>query len=231
MHALSPAEVLEPGTTIAVIGGTGKEGSGLSLRWAHAGLDVIIGSRQLEKAGRVADELNEILGQPRIRGLVNREAAEAGDIVVLSVPYAAHRATLEDIRPALSGKILVDVTAPVDPKDPGRVRLLEAGSAAVEGQQLLGDQVTVVAAFQNIAAGHLKDMDHSIDSDVLVCGDDADAKQLVIELAEVAGMRGLDAGPLANAGVVEGLTSILIALNKRYKSRNAGIRITNISDQ
>jgi len=223
--------VIEQGTTIAVIGGTGKEGSGLSLRWARAGLDVIIGSRRLEKAERVATELNETLGQELIRGLANRDAAQAGDIVVLSVPYAAHRAILEDIQPALPGKVLIDVTAPIDPKNPGRVRLLEAGSAAVEAQQFLGDQVTVVAAFQNIAAGHLQNLDHDIDSDVLVCGDDRDAKQLAIELAEKAGMHALDAGPLINASTVEGLTAVLVGLNKRYKSKGTGIRITGISKQ
>ncbi len=203
--------MIEPGTTIAVIGGTGKEGSGLSLRWARTGLDVVIGSRQLEKAQRVAAELSQEL----IRGLENRAAAEAGEIVVLSVPYAAHRAILEDIQPALSGKVLIDVTAPIDPKNPGRVRLLEAGSAAVEAQQFLGDQVTVVAAFQNIAAGHLRDLHRDIDSDVLVCGDDDEAKRLVIELAGKAGMRALDAGPLINASVVEGLTAVLIALQEQ----------------
>lgn len=218
-------------TTIAVIGGTGKEGSGLSLRWARAGLDVVIGSRQLEKAQRVAGELNGTLGQALIRGLANRDAAQAGDIVVLSVPYAAHRAILKDIQPALSGKILIDVTAPIDPKNPGRVRLLEAGSAAVEAQQFLGDHVAVAAAFQNVTAGHLRDLDHEIESDVLVCTDHDDAKQVAIELAGKAGMRAFDAGPLINAAAVEGLTAVLIALNKRYKSRGAGIRITGIGEQ
>ncbi len=223
--------MVEDATTIAVIGGTGSEGSGLSLRWAQAGLDIIIGSRQAEKAERVAGELNERLGEERIRGLANRDAAAAGDIVVLSVPYAAHRLILEDIQPALAGKTLIDVTAPIDPEAPGRVQVLEDGSAAVQAQALLGDNVTVVAAFQNIAAGHLQNLDHDIDSDVLVCGDDRGAKEIVIDLARKAGMRGLDAGPLVNATVVEGMTSVLIALNKRYKSRNAGIRITSISDQ
>jgi len=179
----------------------------------------------------VATELNETLGQELSRGLANRDAAQAGGIVVLSVPYAAHRAILEDIQPALPGKVLIDVTAPIDPKNPGRVRLLEAGSAAVEAQQFLGDQVTVVAAFQNIAAGHLRNLDHDIDSDVLVCGDDRDTKQLAIELAEKAGMDALDAGPLINASIVEGLTAVLVGLNKRYKSKGTGIRITGISRQ
>lgn len=223
--------MVERGTTIAVIGGTGKEGSGLAMRWARAGLDVVIGSRQFDKAQRVAGELNQILGQSFIRGLANRDAAAVGDVVVLSVPYAAHRAILTDIQPALAGKVLIDVTAPIDPKNPGRVRLIEDGSAAVQAQQFLGDQVAVVAAFQNIAAGHLRDLDHEIDSDVLVCGDDAEAKQLAIELARKAGMRALDAGPLINATAVEGMTSVLVGLNKRYKSKGTGIRVTGIGDQ
>lgn len=231
MAARHKPSTLENGLALAVIGGTGREGSGLSLRWAKAGLNVIIGSRRAEKAERVASELNEKLGEDRIRGLANRDAAAAGDIVVLSVPYSAHRAILEDIQPVLPGKILVDVTAPIDPKSPGRVRVLENGSAAVEAQQVAGDQVKVVAAFQNIAAGHLQDLDHNIDSDVLVCGDDREAKEVVIELAGKASMRALDAGPLINAIAVEGMTSVLIALNRRYKSHNAGIRVTNISGQ
>ncbi|MBS1253642.1 MAG: hypothetical protein MAG451_02695 [Anaerolineales bacterium] len=223
--------MVEDATTIAVIGGTGSEGSGLSLRWAKAGLDVIIGSRKAEKAGRVAGELNEKLAEERIGGLANRDAAAAGVLDVVLFRSAAHRPILEDIQPALAGKILIDVTAPIDPKNPARVQILEEGSAAVQAQAFLGEDVTVVAAFQNIAAGHLQDLDHDIDSDVLVCGDDRAAKETVIDLAGRAGMRGLDAGPLINATVVEGMTSVLIALNKRYKSRNAGIRITNISDQ
>lgn len=214
--------------TVAVIGGTGKEGSGLALRWAKAGLEVVIGSRQLEKAQRVADELNATLGRPAIRGLENRAAAEAGDVVVLSVPHTAHRAILSDIRPALAGKVLIDVTNQVDPRKPSLDWLCGAGSAAAQAQEFLGPEVRVVAAFQNIAAHHLQDVDHEIGSDVLVCGDDIDARGLAIELAGHAGMRAFDAGPLENAVVVEGLTVVLIALNKRYHARGAGIRLTGI---
>ena len=214
--------------TIAIIGGTGKEGSGLALRWAKAGLGVVIGSRQLEKAQRVADELNAELGSPAIRGLANRAAAEAGDVVVLSVPYAAHRAILEDIRPALDGKVLIDVTNQVNPRKPNLDWLCNGGAAAVQAQAFLGPSVRVVAAFQNIAAPHLRNPEHPIDSDVLVCGDDAEAKAIAIELAEQAGMRAFDAGPLENAAVVEGLTVVLIAMNRRYRSRGAGIRITGL---
>jgi hypothetical protein len=149
-------------------------------------------------------------------------------VVVLSVPHTAHRAILEDIRPALAGKVLIDVTNQVNPRRPNLDWLCEAGSAAAQAQALLGPEVKVVAAFQNIAAPHLRDLEHEISSDVLVCSDDATARALAIELAERAGMRAYDAGPLENAAVVEGLTVILIALNKRYGVKGAGIRITGI---
>jgi NADPH-dependent F420 reductase len=215
--------------TIAVIGGTGHEGPGLVMRWAKSGqYQVIIGSRQQEKAERVAAELNARLGQDLIRGMVNPEAAAAADMVVLTVPYSAHAPTLESIRAGLRGKILVDVTVPLQPPQVSRVHIPPGGSAAAEAQALLGGDIRVVAAFQNVGAAHLKDADHLIESDVLVCGDDEDAKAEVIALAQAAGMRGLDAGPLQNAVVVEGLTAVLIGLNTRYKAKGAGIKITGI---
>jgi NADPH-dependent F420 reductase len=215
--------------TIAVIGGTGREGPGLALRWAKSGrYQVLIGSRQQEKAERVAAELNARLGRNLIRGMVNPDAAAAADMVVLTVPYSAHVPTLESIRAGLRGKILVDVTVPLQPPQVSRVHIPPGGSAAAEAQALLGSDVRVVAAFQNVGAAHLQDPDHTIESDVLVCGDDKEAKAEVIALAEAAGMRGLDAGPLQNAVVVEGLTAVLIGINIRYKAKRAGIRVTGI---
>jgi NADPH-dependent F420 reductase len=215
--------------TIAVIGGTGREGPGLALRWAKSGrYQVLIGSRQQEKAERVAAELNARLGQDLIRGMVNPDAAAAADMVVLTVPYSAHVPTLESIRAGLRGKILVDVTVPLQPPQVSRVHIPPGGSAAAEAQALLGSDVRVVAAFQNVGAAHLQDPDHPIENDVLVCGDDKEAKTEVIALAKAAGMRGLDAGPLQNAVVVEGLTAVLIGINIRYKAKGAGIRITGI---
>jgi NADPH-dependent F420 reductase len=215
--------------TIAVIGGTGREGPGLALRWAKSGrYQVIIGSRQQEKAERVAAELNARLGRNLIRGMVNPDAAAAADMVVLTVPYSAHVPILESIRAGLRGKILVDVTVPLQPPKVSQVYIPPGGSAAAEAQALLGSDVRVVAAFQNVGAAHLQDPDHPIESDVLVCGDDKEAKAEVITLAEAAGMRGLDAGPLQNAVVVEGLTAVLIGINIRYKAKGAGIRITGI---
>jgi len=214
--------------TIAILGGTGHEGSGLGLRWAKAGHTVIIGSRTAEKAAAAAQELNEKLSQNTVRGLENLAAAQAAEIVVLTVPYAAHAATIESVRAACVGKIFVDVTVPLAPPKVSRVQMPPAGSASQEAQNLLGPEVKVVTAFQNISAEHLKDLNHVIDCDVLVCGDDKDAKLSVMQLAAEAGMQAWDAGPLANAVVVEGLTSVLIGLNLKHKVKSSGIRITGI---
>jgi NADPH-dependent F420 reductase len=213
--------------TIAVLGGTGHEGSGLALRWAHAGHAVIIGSRAAEKAVVAADEINARLGTS-VRGMDNASAAQAAEIVVLTVPYSAHQPTIESVREACQGKIFVDVTVPLVPPKVSRVQMPAAGSASQEAQNLLGEGVKVVTAFQNIGAEHLKDPSHPIDCDVLVCGDDKEAKAAVIQLAKDAGMDAYDAGPLANAVVAEGLTSVLIGLNIKYKVKASGIKITGI---
>lgn len=213
---------------IAVLGGTGKEGSGLALRWAAAGHDVTLGSRELDKAGRAAAELNATLGQNSVRGMVNRDAAAQAEVVVMAVPYAAHASTLESVRDVVQGKVFVDVTVPLDPANVRRVKMPVAGSASLEAQQLLGETVRVVAAFQNISAEHLKSLGREIECDVLVCGNDKDAKKQVIELAQAAHMQAWDAGPIENAQVVEGLTSVLINLNIKHKVKAAGIRLTGI---
>ncbi|MBN1121944.1 MAG: NADPH-dependent F420 reductase [Anaerolineae bacterium] len=213
---------------VAVLGGTGKEGSGLSLRWARSGYQIIIGSRTPDKALRVAGELNDLLGENLIRGMANEGAAREADLVVLTVPYSAHRATLESVREAVQGKTLVDVTVPLKPPQVSTVNLPEGRTAAEEAQALLGDGVKVISAFQNVSAGHLKDLDHRVDCDVLICGDDEEAKLVAIRLAEAADMRGIDAGPLVNAIVAESLTPLLVGINKRYKVKGAGIRITGI---
>jgi NADPH-dependent F420 reductase len=189
---------------------------------------VIIGSRQREKAERVAAEINALLGADAVRGMENLDAAYAADIVVVTVPYAAHRATLEAVYDALQGKVVVDVTVPLKPPHTMIVTLPEGRTAAEEAQWILGGGVRVVSAFQNISAVHLKELDRPIECDVLVCGDDEDAKQDVIALARAAGVRGIDAGPLANAIVAESLTPLLMGINKRYGANNAGIRITGI---
>lgn len=212
---------------IAIVGGSGKEGQGLALGWARAGLEIVIGSRVLERAIRAAEQVNQAVGGAAARGMLNRDAANTGEIVVLTVPYDAHEATLRDIQPGVRGKILVDVTVPIDPEKPRRLRVPSGGSATEEAQALLGPETRVVAAFQNISHTHLGQGD-AVDCDVLVCGDYADARQEVIKLTGLLGLRGLEVGPARNARVVEGLTALLMEINRRYKSRRAGIRITGL---
>lgn len=214
--------------TLAVIGGTGKEGSGLALRWALQGYRVIIGSRSAERAQEHAQQLNERINSNVVLGMSNEAAAQQAEIIILSVPYSAHQSTLETIKPYLTGKILVDVTVPLQPPAVRTVHIPEGKSAVLEAQALLGDDVQVVSAFQNVSAEKLKDPHADVGCDVLVCGDQADAKEQVIKLVQAAGMRGFDAGPLANSVAIEALTPVLLYLNKAYKVKGAGIRITNI---
>ena len=213
---------------LAVLGGTGAEGFGLAVRWAAAGYDVTLGSRVAERAAEKAAELAALGTGWRVQGLENLAAAERAEIVALTVPYGAHQPTLAAVRAALQGKILIDVTVPLVPPKVSRVQLPAGKSAGEEAQALLGDGVRVVSAFQNISASHLVDLQHEIDCDVLVCGDDADAREAVVRLAAAAGMVAWHAGPLANAVAVESLTPVLISLNRRYKVPNSGIRITGI---
>ena len=212
---------------IAVVGGTGKEGQGLALGWARAGQEVVIGSRVRERATHAAEAINAAVGRTAAAGMLNRDAAVAGEIIVLTVPYEAHEATLKDIQEAVRGKILVDVTVPVDPEAPRRLRIPPGGSATEGAQALLGSETRVVAAFQNVSQTHLGHGGAAA-CDVLVCGDDADARQEAIRLAELLGLRGIDAGPARNARVVEGLTILLIGINRRYKAKGAGIRVTGL---
>jgi NADPH-dependent F420 reductase len=211
---------------LAILGGTGKEGSALALRWARAGYPVILGSRSVERAAQTAADLNQQLGTTTVRGLENLEAAQAGDVVVLTVPPEAQLPTLESVKPALAGKILVDATARVDARNP---RPPEGRASGRLAQELLGPDVRVVGAFQNVPAHALKQLDHELASDVLVTGDDAAARGAVVDLAEAAGMNAYEAGGLDNGLVVEGLTALIIAMNKRYKSKTGGVRITGIT--
>lgn len=216
--------------TIAVLGGTGKEGSALALRWAMNGYRVIIGSRTAEKAQTAAAEMNATLGSDVVMGMANEDAAKEAGIVVLSVPYDAHKATLEGVRAYLDGKVLVDLTVPLAPPAIMTVNVPEGKSACMEAQAMLGAGVKVVAAFQNVSAVKLKDPSYEVDCDVLVCGDDEAAKTDVLALVSAAGLRGIDAGPLANAVAAEALTPVLLWINKKYKVKGAGIRITGIAD-
>ncbi len=214
--------------SIGVLGGTGQEGGGLAFRWALKGHAVTIGSRAAEKAAAAAAALNLLLaGRGSVRGCSNRDAAQA-QVVVLAVPYAAQLATADEVRDLLAGKILIDVTVPLRPPKVDRVQLPEGGSAAVVLQSRLGGGVRVVSAFQNVSAAHLKDSSHEIECDVLVCGDDEAARETVIGLAQDAGMKAWHAGLLANAAAAEALTSVLIAINKRYRIPGSGIRISGV---
>lgn len=214
---------------IAILGGTGKEGPGLALRWASVGYPILIGSRQLEKAQATAAELNERLGKELVIGLENLDAARQAEISVLTVVQTAHQSALESLKDALQGKILVDATARVDFRDP---RPPEPPSAARVAQEILGEGARVVAAFQNVPAHSLKKkLGESLDMDVLVCADDLRAAQIVMELAEAAGMQAYYAGNLDNASVVEGLTSILISVNKHYGVKTASIAITGLGEK
>jgi NADPH-dependent F420 reductase len=193
-----------------------------------AGEEVIIGSRSQERAEKVAAELNAELDEARIQGLDNVQAASAADIVVLTVPYSAHVSTLEGVKAHLQGKILVDVSVPLDPENPRRMKMPAAGSATEEAQALLGPSTKVVAAFQNVAAHLLREPRRPIDCDVLVCGDDTEAKKTVMGLVARMGMHAYDVGTADSARVVEGLTSILIRLNIRHKVKGGGIRLTGL---
>lgn len=212
--------------TLAILGGTGKEGPGLAIRWAKASYSVIIGSRQTEKAQRVAAELNEKLGVDTIIGMENSEAAREADISVLTVVHTAHTSAVKSLKDALKGKILVDATARVDFRDP---KPPPPPSAARIAQDILGGDVRVVAAFQNVPAHALRrNLEQPIATDVMVCADDPQAAQQVTLLAKAAGMQAYYAGDLDNAIVIEGLTALLIQLNRHYGTKTASIGITGI---
>ncbi len=213
--------------SIAILGGTGNLGYALAWRWARVGYPVFIGSRTDEKAKTAALKLNARVGAETVHGGTHAQAVSASDIVVLTVPYAAHESTLEAIRPHMSGQILIDTTVPLRPPKVTVVQVPEEGPVAVQTQQYLGNQARVVAAFHNVAA-NLLDKDTEIQCDVLVTSDDQEARKLVMQLAVAAGCHALDAGALANSIVMESLTSILIHMNKIYKTGHAGIRITGL---
>jgi len=211
---------------IAVLGGTGKEGKGLAYRWAKAGYQVLIGSRTPAKAITAAAQIIELMdGAGSVVGMSNTEAALQANIVVLTVPYAAHRDTLESIKEEIKGKLFIDVTVPLVPPKVTRVQMPAAGSAAQEAKQILGEEVEVAAAFQNISHEHLLG-NGDVACDVLVTGTSKNARQEALKLVEAADLRGWDAGPLENSVVLEGLTSVLININKQYGSTHAGIKIT-----
>ena len=213
---------------IAIVGGTGKEGKGLAFRWGKAGHRVIIGSRNLEKAQLAVNEIKPFLPpNSELSGDTNESAVKQADIVVITVPYQVHRDILTLLKTELQGKIVIDVTVPLVPPQVTKVQMPADGSAAQEALKILGQGCRVASAFQNISYDLLLN-DAPVLCDVLVCGTDQDTRQAVLELVKDAGLTGWDAGSLENSVVAEGLTSILINLNKKYHSHTAGIKITGI---
>lgn len=211
--------------SIAILGGTGDLGGGLARQWSRSGYQILIGSRTLEKGQAAAQALLDEFPDLNVTGHENLEAASRADLVVLTVPFEHQLSTLETVKPGLTGKVLIDVTVPLVPPKVGTVQLPEAGSAAVQAQNFLGEEVNVVSAFQNVGAMHLQE-DHAIACDVLVTGNKRGARDEVIKLVEAVGLKGWHAGPLANAAAAEAMTSILITINRHHGIEGAGIVIT-----
>lgn len=212
---------------IAVLGGTGDLGWGLALQFAKGGHHVIIGSRAAEKAQRAVDEVLKVAPDVSVMGAANPDAAAAADVIILTVPFGSKQPTLESIVDQVQGKIFIDTTVPLVPPKVMRVQLPKGGAAAKQTQEFFGDGVRVVSAFQNIAAAHLREdsLDHA-ECDVLVTGNDPEARETVVQLAESINLRAWHAGAIDNSAVAEALTSVLIFLNKKYKLDGAGIQIT-----
>ncbi len=214
--------------TIAVLGGTGKEGKGLAYRWARAGYRVLIGSRVDHKAISAAAELVESLdGKASVVGMSNLEAAKEADIVVLTVPYPAQDEILTSIAEAVKGKLLIDVAVPLIAGQVSKAKMPSSGSAAQEARDILGPEAQVAAAFHNVPHEYLL-QDTPIESDVLVTGTSREARAETLKLVAAAGLTGWDAGVLENSMVTEGLVSVLIHINRKYGSTHAGIKITGV---
>ena len=225
---------------IAIVGGTGDLGFGLALRWARAGVEVIIGSRDEGKANETAQRIRAMLNAHAptesarfsISGLANAQAAAQASILVLAVPISAQVDILKTIRGSLKGAIVVDATVPLAAAlggKPTRMLRLWQGSAAAQTRELVPDTTPVLAAFHNVSAGVLQDLSATPDCDILVCGDDEAAKQALFPLVElIPGLRPIDAGPLEMASIVEGITALLISVNRRYRVHHSGLRITGL---
>lgn len=215
---------MEATISIAIMGGTGSLGLGLAGRLARPGVRVIIGSRDAARGQEAAEGLNQQLGQRLVEGMLNADAVRQAEMAVISVPYEGQAQTLSALAADLKGKIVIDAVVPLDK---GKPFVPADGSALLEAQKILGENTPVIGALHNISAVDLSKPEEPL-GDVLVCGDSKEAKTRVIELLERIGARGFDAGPAANAYVIEGLTGVLIALNRRYKSKHASVKITGI---
>jgi len=209
---------------VAIVGGTGNLGGALALRLGAPGVKIIIGSRDAEKAKNAVETLKPKLRAGEIVGTTNREAVKDADFVVIAVPYEGHAQMVSDLKGQLGGKIVIDAVVPLNKVKPF---VPPAGSALQEAQQIVSGEAPVVGALHNISAGDLGEVEAPL-GDVLVCGDDAAAKQRVMEIIQRIGATAYDAGPASNAYVIEGLTGIIIALNRKYKSKHGSIKITGI---
>ena len=214
--------------TIGVLGGSGALGSGLSYRLGKAGYQVIIGSRNPGKASEKVNEINQRLKQEKISIESNYLAAEKSDLVILAVPFSNHRVIVQEIATVVQNKIVLDTTVPLVPPKVARVQLPEYGSVAKKTQELLGKEVRVVSAFQNVAASHL-DGDDALAGEILVFGNNKDARETIIGLIQEIGMKGWHAGSIDNSVVAESMTSVLIFMNKFYNMEGAGINIVDSS--
>jgi NADPH-dependent F420 reductase len=210
--------------TVAIIGGTGNLGGALALRLGAPGVKIVIGSRDPEKAKKAVEALKSKLRAGEIVGATNREAVKNTDFVVIAVPYEGHAQMVSDLKGQLAGKVVIDTVVPLKKVQPF---VPPAGSALQEAQQILGDEAPVIGALHNISAVDLGDVDSPL-GDVLVCGDNAEAKQRVMEIIRHIGATAYDGGPASNAYVVEGLTGVIIYLNRKYKSKHGSIKIVGI---
>lgn len=213
--------------SIAIIGGTGKQGSALARRFARAGVRVIIGSRDALKGEKAARGINSAFGITTVSGMSNREAATRSDILLLALPYDGMRPILEDIREVATGKIVINIASAIESQRKSRAQIPPEGSITAEVQKFFGENTRVVAAFQNISPEALEG-ESKVDADVLVCGGDKEARAQVIALIQKMGFDAFDAGTLANAVAVETMTAVLIAVNIKYKTKGAGIRLTGV---
>jgi len=220
---------------IAIVGGTGSEGYGLALRWARAGEHIVIGSRDEQRALAAAEKLQkEVAAAAQISGAENQQAVNDADVVVLTVPFQAHAATIRHIKPAIKpGAVLIDASVPLATAIGGKVTQTLGvwdGSAAQQAAASLPKGISVVAAFQNVSADLLHD-NRPLECDVIICTDDPKAREVVTDLVhKIPGLRALDGGALENAHIVEQITALLITLNIRHKSHSAGIRITGLDE-
>jgi NADPH-dependent F420 reductase len=213
--------------SVAIVGGTGNLGGALALRLGAPGVRIIIGSRDAEKAKKAVETLKPTSRAGEMVGMTNQDSIRGADYVVVAVPYEGHAQMVQDIKGQVAGKIIIDTVVPLIK---GKPFVPLAGSALQEAQQILGDEAPVVGALHNISAVDLADVDSPL-GDVLVCGDKADAKEKVMEIIRRIGARAFDGGPGSNAYVIEGLTGVIISLNRKYKSKHGSIRIVGISEE